>query len=186
MAKINGFKVKKVKEFNQKGETYFCGNLCLEGKKIGEWSTNIHGMNNFVLKKNFSEEKIQKLLEEEYPQTKFPNGYSLNDLILDLLELKKLQKLYKRELKKTKYPVLVILSKNKEVPYHFQHISSCFYHCYSDEMTKQNDEAFKNQLFRVLNQPDDDWTGHKLIGEVFRSLDDFSIGRKFFLDEIRI
>lgn len=188
MASINGITVKNLKTFyGHEGEPCFQGNLYLGGKKIGFWSQDAHGaiMDNVDLDSAYSEIYLRKQIEE-INKNKAIHGksmsgqdytieYSVENLMTDLIVLLDEEKAFKQAIKKG-YSMIMIVTDS-------YHVTTW---PLSSEYIKYDDAMIKVALAKEIEQTKSKMFKNEEIKiKFYRSLDDFNIGEKISLEDIR-
>lgn len=190
MASINGLTVKSLKTFyGHEGESCAQGNLYLGTKKIASWSQDAKGgiMDWVSMEEGFSEKKLRNAIiarnkDKEETGTScngndFTVQYDLENLMCDLLYLKDCEKEFKKVVK-TGYQGLVKISND------CWGISVYVKQDVLDLPEEKLKERFSDQIEELKKKGCR--KGQEPYLEVFRSLEDFCIGEKIELNEIRI
>jgi len=181
MASINGITLKARTDFRgHEGEPCSQGNLYLGNKKIGFWSQSSYGGPDEVrLEPGLSEEKLNdKIRELNKGKSEALGGYKLDLLMEDLLNLQNAEKIYKQSLKKGYTALFVVTCEWQDIIYSLMPVhvngktSEEIYSALYDKIK----EAKKNSGISV--DAEDEIA-------LYKTLDDFNIGKKITLAEIR-
>ena len=192
MASINGITVKALKEFRgHEGEPLFQGNLYLGNKKIGFWSQDSHGgCDNIYLDAPYSITKLKekvKMLNQHHKRTFARTGgsaiildYDLELLFGDLMVMQADEKDYKKAVKNGFHGVLLITD-----GYHI------FGWNLDQTETSLRDDALVHKYAKAIEDgkkkhkffKEDGFTKHEI--KIYRSADDFNVGVKIQLDDIK-
>lgn len=192
MASINGITVKAVKQFRgHEGEPLYQGNLYLGNKKIGWWSQDSHGgCDNIYLDEPYRvmklENKVKELnrdKEETHERTdgsKYVLDYSLDIMFGDLMVLHEDEKEFKDAVKKGFAGLLLVTDG---------------YHVFGWNLSKKtmahSNDAILKGFAKAIEEgkekhgffKEDEFYKHKV--KIYRSLDDFNVGTKIKLEEIK-
>ena len=188
MASINNVTVKGLKTFSgHEGEPCYQGNLYLGSKKIGSWSQDSWGaiMDNVDLDREYSEIYLRKKIEElnkdksisgkSISGTDYTIEYSLESLMTDLLGLLDDEKTFKKAIKNGYAMTLVVTDGYQVITWSL----SKTYQLLSDkEIIKKLDKEIKQAKSKMYDNKE---TKVK----IYRSLDDFNIGEKISLEDIK-
>jgi len=187
MASIHGIYIKNKKNFKgHDGEPLCQADIYLGKTKIAWWTQDSHGgPDDFWFEDGFSENKLNKLIAKLNAEktirgtsvsgTKYTIEYTLEYLLTDLLILIDDEKEYKKAVK-AGFPMIMTITDG----YHWNMIRLRGKYLFmSDDELKAalNDdiEKAKNNIFR----------NEEAKIRIYRSLDDFNIGKAIALDEIR-
>ncbi len=192
MASINGITVKAIKEFRgHEGEPLYQGNLYLGNKKIGWWSQDSHGgCDNIYLDEPYRvmklENKVKELnrdkeeTHERADGSKYVLDYSLDIMFGDLMVLHEDEKEFKDAVKHGFAGLLLVTD-----GYHV------FGWNLSKETTAHSDDVILKRFAKAIDDgkkkhgffKEDKFYKHKI--KIYRSLDDFNVGTKIKLEEIK-
>lgn len=192
MASINGITVKALKQFRgHEGEPLFQGNLYLGNKKIGFWSQDSHGgCDNIYLDAPYSKAKLRekvKTLNQHHNRTFARTGgsafileYDLELLFGDLMVMQADEKDYKKAVKNGFKGVLLITDGYHIFGWNLDQTETnlrdeVLIHKYSKAI---DDGKKKHKFFK-----EDRFTKHEI--KIYRSVDDFNVGEKINIDDIK-
>ena len=192
MASINGITIKGIKKFKgHEGEPLCQGNVYLGSKKIGWWSQDSWGgPDSYYLDDPYRIRKLEAKVKElnldkakTYSRgdgSKYTIEYSLEYLFGDLMELKTDEDMFKKAIKNGFGGVLLVTDG---------------YHIFGWNLSKTEIRfTDENLLIQYAKLIDDGKKGHKFYKEdgftkhqtkIYRSLEDFNIGEKISLEEIK-
>ena len=191
MASINGITVKALKQFRgHEGEPLYQGNIYLGNKKIGFWSQDSYGgCDNIYLDQPYSIAKLKseiKRLNNERKHTFARTGgsaiildYDLELLFGDLMVMYADEKDFKKAVKNGFAGVLLITDG---------------YHIFGWNLDKATTSMSNDEiLVRFSKGIEDGKKKHKFFKEngytkheakIYRSLDDFKVGKEINLNDI--
>lgn len=188
MAQINGVTVKALKTFyGHEGEPLFQGNLYLENKKIGFWSQDARGaiVDDVILERDYSEMALRKqiiaLNEDKTIKGKSMSGvdytinYDLEKLMTDLLTLMNDEKSFKKAVKDG-YAMTLVVSD-------YYHVSTWKLSNFYSSLT--NDEIIKKLDKEITQAKSKMFKDEEIKIKIYRSLDDFVVGDKISLEDIK-
>lgn len=192
MASINGITVKALKQFRgHEGEPLYQGNVYLGNKKIGFWSQDSHGgYDNIYLDEPYKvrklEERVRELnraKEETFSRedgSTYTIDYSLDILFGELMVLCDDEKAFKDAIKNGYAGVLLVTD-----GYHV------FGWNLSKETTNLSDQAILTKFLKSIEDgkkknsffKEDRFVKHDI--KIYRSLNDFNVGKAIKLEEIK-
>lgn len=192
MASINGITVKAVKEFRgHEGEPLYQGNIYLGNKKIGWWSQDSHGgCDNIHLDQPYIvtklEHKVKELnrdkeeTHERSDGSKYVLDYSLDMMFGDLMVMYEDEKTYRAAVKNGFAGVLLVTDGYHVFGWNLSEETMMYS---NDAILRKFTNAIedgkkKNKFFK-----EDEFYKHKV--KIYRGLDDFNIGTKIKLEEIK-
>ena len=191
MAKINGIELKALKTFkDHEGCTIAQGNLYLGGKKIGFWSQDyMNGPDTFGLDTTYNIEKLNKKVEDlnldkgdkwNLDTSNRYFKYGLELLLCDLITLKEEEKFFKKQAKKIGHNPIVIAAQGVK--------GWTALSLNAESYTKLSNEQILN-LKEIKNSLDEmkeyvTYKEDKADILIFRSLNNFDIGKHIKLEEI--
>lgn len=187
MATINGLQIKGLKFFiGHEGECYQ-GNLYLNNKKIGFWSQDSWGgiIDNVNLERDYSETYLRKqiiaLNEDKTIKGKSTSGvdytinYDFERLMTDLLILIDNEKAFKKAIK-SGYVMTLVVSDGFCVS--TWSLPSKYISLSDDEVQKVLAKDIEKAKAKMFNK-------EEITVKVYRSLDDFIVGKKISLEDIK-
>ena len=192
MASINGITVKSLKKFRgHEGEPLYQGNIYLGNKKIGWWSQDSHGgCDNIHLDEQYNVSKLEGKvrlhnLNKETTHTRrdgstFTLEYSLDRLFGDLMELKIDEDMFKDAIKNGFTGLLLVTD-----GYHV------FGWNLSEKDMEHNNDAILRKFHNAIEDgkkehkfyKEDGFTKHEI--KIYRSADDFKVGKAISLNDIK-
>ena len=192
MASINGITVKGIKNFRgHEGEPLCQGNVYLGNKKIGFWSQDSWGgPDSIYLDEPYRvrklEAKVRELNREKEEHHTRPDGsrytleYSLDIMFGDLMELKNDEDTFKSAIKKGFAGVLLITD-----GYHIfgWNLSNAEVNLADDDLLKRFAKHIEDGKKKYKFFKEDNHTKYET--RIYRSLDDFKIGKAIKLDDIK-
>lgn len=192
MASINGITVKGLTQFRgHEGEPLYQGNIYLGNKKIGWWSQDAHGgCDNIHLDQTYSITKLEnkvKMLNEERKHTFARTGgsaiildYDLDLLFGDLMVMQSDERDFKKAIKNGFAGVLLITD-----GYHIfgWNLSSEEVNLTHGELLKRYEKGIEDGKKKYKFFKEDGFTKHEI--KVYRSSDDFNVGKTISLNEIK-
>lgn len=191
MASINGITVKALKQFRgHEGEPLYQGNIYLGNKKIGWWSQDSWGgCDNIYLDQPYNITKLEntvKCLNLHRRQT-FTRGdnsiytldYSLDTLFGDLMSLQEDEKEFKKAIKNGFAGLLLVTDGYKIFGWNLA----------KPTMEMSNEEILVNFNKKIEDGKrqnkffaEDGYIKHEV--KIYRSIDDFNVGRAINLNDI--
>ena len=181
MASINGITLKARKDFRgHEEEPCSQGNLYLGNKKIGFWSNSSYGGPDEVhLEPGLSEEKLNdKIRELNKGKAEALGGYELDLLMEDLLNLQDTEKIFKQTLKEGYTALFVVTCEWQDIGYSLMPV-------HVDGKTPEEiysvlyDQIKAAKVVAGLSMDAEDEIA------LYKTLDDFNIGKKIKLAEIK-
>lgn len=192
MAKINGLEVKAVKGFlDHEGCQIYQGSLYLGDKRIGFWSQDyMFGPDNFDLDSKYSLIKLDNLVkkynEDKREEIARRDGnktyleYDLELLLYDLMKLREKEKKCKQYVKKLGYEPVFVICEGK-IGWIPKFLSKEKYGHMANEQIMES-LAVKNFINEVKNQVSYKDEEPEVL--IFKSMDDFDIGKHIELQDI--
>ena len=192
MASINGITVKAIKQFRgREGEPLYQGNVYLGNKKIGWWSQDSHGgCDNIYLDAPYKvrelEYKVKELNRdkaktyERSDGSKYTIDYSLDIMFGDLMTMHEDEKEFKDAVKHGYAGVMLVTDG---------------YHVFGWNLSKEtlahsNDSILKGFAKAIEDGKkkngffkEDRFYKHQV--KIYRSLDDFKIGKTIAIEDIK-
>lgn len=169
MASINGITLKALKVYNgMEGPTYY-GNLYIGSKKFAEWAQDPNGaiIDNIHMVAGFSEQKLRKIFKE-YDKCDYDIGFER--AMSKLVSLIEDEKCFKKNIKKG-FPFTFIITDG----FHLTVVGLPVLYADKtlDELKKEffdEDQFFKNVQPKFY---------------LYKSLEDFNIGKAVTLNDVR-
>ena len=192
MASINGITVKAVKMFRgHEGEPCYQGNVYVGGKKIGFWSNDSWGgCDNFMFDKPYSERKLAKKVSELHPECikthTRPDGstytmeYSLENLFADLLVLQEDEKDFKKAIKDGFSGIMIETDGYHQINWS---LNEKIMALSNEEILEKFKKSLEDSKKKAGFFEENEWTKH--VVKIYRSLNDFNVGRAVILDDIK-
>ena len=187
MASINGICVKGIKDFKgHEGEPLCQGNLYLNNKKIGFWSQDSWGgPDHFILDQGFDYRLLNdavKTLNAEKSEMVGPAGnqflreYDLEYLMIDLLDLNYDEKAFKNAVKKGYSAIVVATDGYNQVVWNLP----------QSYLDMSNEGILKVLAKEIKNATESTFfKNREITTKIYRSLDEFNIGKPIQPEEIK-
>lgn len=175
MASINGITVKALKEFKgHEGEPLYQGNIYLDNKKIGWWSQDSHGgCDHIYLDAQYSLSKLENKVNQ------MNLDYSLDLLFGDLVIMQSDEKDFKNAVKSGYAGVLLITD-----GYHIfgWNLPKTLTAMPNDEIIERFSQAIEDGKKEHKFFKENAYTKHEI--KIYRTSDDFKVGRAISLNDI--
>lgn len=191
MASINGITVKSLTQFRgHEGEPLYQGNIYLGNKKIGWWSQDSHGgCDNIYLDEPYSLTKLEgkvKMLNKEHKHTFARTGgsaiildYDLELLFGDLMVMQEDEKDFKKAIKNGFAGVLLVTD-----GYHIfgWNLSDAEVNLTDNDLLKKYSKLIEEGKKKHKFFEENNYTKHEI--KIYRSADDFKVGKAISLNDI--
>lgn len=191
MASINGITVKGITQFRgHEGEPLYQGNIYLGNKKIGFWSQDAHGgCDNIHLDQQYSITKLEskvKMLNKDHKHTFARTGgsaiildYDLDLLFGDLMVMQEDEKDFKKAIKNGFAGVLLVTDGYHIFGWNLSNTDVSLTH---DELLKKFEKGIEDGKQKYKFFKENNYTKHEI--KVYRSADDFKVGKAISLNDI--
>ncbi len=192
MASINGITVKSIKQFRgHEGEPLCQGNIYLGNKKIGFWSQDSHGgPDSYWLDEPYRVRKLEaKVAELNCDKTKtysrgdgstYTIAYSLDIMFGDLMNMHEDEKMFKNAIKNGYGGLLLVTDRCHVIGWYLDDATVALSNnAILEKFSKAiEEEKKKNKFYK-----EDGFTKHKC--KIYRSYDDFNVGKAISLNDIK-